>query len=164
MTFTKHRVFFSFHYERDAGRVARIREHPSLPLICNDWESMKMNSGYAIERWIDGQMEAAACTVVLIGGETATRDWIRYEIEKSWNDGKGLFGVYIHEIPDEDGRDSIRGANPFDNVMVGGCALSRVVQLYDPHHAERLNACDYISHNIEQWIDEAIQIRNSGLN
>lgn len=109
-------------------------------------------------------MGAASCTVVFIGGETATRDWIRYEIEKSWNDGKGLLGVYIHNIPDQDGRDSIQGANPFDNVMVGRGPLSRVVQVYDPQHADRLNTCDYISGNIERWINEAIQIRNGGLN
>ena len=122
-----------------------------------------MNNDDDIERWIDRQMEAAACTVVWIGSETAARDWIRYEIEKSWYDGKGLLGIYINKIHDHDGRESIRGANPFDNVIVGGRALSQLVQIYDPEHDNGLQACDYISRHIEQWIDNALQSRNGDL-
>ncbi len=163
MTSTRDQVFFSFHYERDAGRVALIRDHAPSHLICNAWESRKLDTDDEIERWIDNQMGTAACTVVLIGSETATRDWIRYEIEKSWQDGKGLLGVYIHKIPDQNGQDSIRGANPFDDVTVAGRPLSHLVRVYDPEDVHGLSACEYIRRNVGEWVEEAIRIRNGPL-
>lgn len=36
--------------------------------------------------------------IVLIGQETATRPWVKYEIEKAWADKKPLLGVRIHGL------------------------------------------------------------------
>lgn len=160
---TRHQVFFSFHYEQDARRVALIRENAPLPLVGNAWERQKLNTADEIEHWIDSQMETASCTVVLIGSETANRDWIRYEIEKSWKDEKGLLGVYIHKIPDQNGQEAIQGENPFDEVKVGGCALSHLVRVYDPEETDSLSAREYIGRNIARWVEDAIRIRNGYL-
>ena len=84
----RHRVFFSFHYDRDMWRVAQVRNNCAQSLIANDWESAKLGSSHSIAHWIEAQMGEAACTVVLIGSETSDREWVNYEICKSWNDEK----------------------------------------------------------------------------
>jgi hypothetical protein len=54
----------------------------------------------AIEKWIADQMNGKSCSIVLIGNGTAGRKWITYEIIKTWNDKKGVLGVYIHGLKD----------------------------------------------------------------
>ncbi len=125
------RVFFSFYYKADCTRAAKIRNIGVLegnePASDNEWESIWKGGDPAIEAWIDGQMKGRTCTVVLIGSETAGRRWINYEIKKSWRNGKGLLGIYVHNVPDLPNlQTSYKGANPFDKFILSqdGCTLS----------------------------------------
>jgi len=54
----------------------------------------------------------------LIGAETYTRRWVRYEIIKSFDKGNGLLGIYIHKIKDQYGKTDSKGKNPFEYVGV----------------------------------------------
>ena len=156
---SQHRVFFSFHYERDACRVAQVRERCAAAVISNDPESVKLNSFSSIERWIDRQLKPVSCTVVLIGSETAHRNWIDYEIAKSWNDGKGILGIYVHGLRDRYGRQSSPGTNPFDKFVADGLCLSDVVKTYDPWCEGREDMYNHINCHIDDWVDDAIMIR-----
>ena len=49
-----------------------------------------------IKRWINGTMASCSCVVVLIGYQTATRPWVKYEIERGWNEGKGQHALRQH--------------------------------------------------------------------
>lgn len=40
----------------------------------------------------------------LIVSQTANRKWINYEIGKAWDDKKELLGIYIHRLPNQDGK------------------------------------------------------------
>ena len=95
------RVFFSFHYEADNWRTSQVRNigvvEGNRPVTDNKWEEIKRGGAKAIQNWIDGQLTGKSCTIVLIGAATAGRKWIKYEIEKSWNDGKGVW-AYISTI------------------------------------------------------------------
>ena len=98
-------VFFSFHYERDAWRAAQVRNCNMLPsddqigfIDAAEWESIKEKGDAAIERWIDEQSDGTSATAVLIGTETADREWVQHEILKSWNRGNALIGIRIHNI------------------------------------------------------------------
>jgi hypothetical protein len=95
------KVFFSFHYQRDAWRASQVRNigvvEGNASATDNKWEEVKRGGDAAIRRWIDEQLTGRSCTIVLVGAETADRHWVQYEIEKSWNDGnKGLLGIRIH--------------------------------------------------------------------
>lgn len=116
----------------------------------------------AIQDWIDGQLKGRSCTVVLIGEKTAGRKWIKYEIEKSWNLGKGLVGIYIHNLKNQDEKQSDKGSNPFDSFTVGEDKkkLSGIVKAYDPPYKTSTNVYNYISENLEDWVEEAIKIRD----
>lgn len=120
---TRH-AFFSFHYANDVFRAAQVRRMGVIQgnRIAHDnkWEEITKGGDPAIKRWIDDEMVGKSVVVVLIGAETAGRPWIEYEIEKGWNDGKGVMGVRIHDLKDIRGSTSLEGRNPFDGITVIG--------------------------------------------
>lgn len=158
----KRQVFYSFHFDNDVMRVQQIRNigviEGNTPISANDWEELKRKGDSAVEKWIDDNMKYRSCVVVLVGQHTTYRKWIKYEIEKAWNDGKGLMGIYIHNIRCPRTGICTQGINPFDQFNVKGKKLSSIVKCYNPDFRDAYND---IANNIESWIEEAIRIRNS---
>jgi hypothetical protein len=160
------KVFFSFHYKPDNWRASQVRNAGVVegnPAVSdNDWETITSGGDSAIKRWIDGQLSGKSCAVVLIGSATAGRKWINYEIEKAWNDKKGVVGVYIHNLEDRLDNQSPKGDNPFDAIMLddGRKKLSSVVKAYDPPYTISTNVYKHIKDNLDGWVEEAISIRN----
>lgn len=163
----KRRVFYSFHYKKDVRRVAQIRNIGAIegnePVSANEWEDVKKKGNAAIEKWIDDNMKYRSCVIVLVGEETAHRKWVKYEIKKAWDNRKGLLGIYIHNIKDPllckhgyNGK-SHKGDNPFEQIKSkDGTKLSEIVKCYNPFW---FNAYNDIKENLEDWIEEAIEIR-----
>lgn len=119
-------TFFSFHHERDAWRASQVRNSgvvtsaDTVPGFWDkaEWEEVQLKTKEEIQDWIDDQMDGTSVTVVLIGAETASREYVQYEIEQSIALGKGLLGVRIHNVkkpkpgnPQESETDTA-GANP----------------------------------------------------
>ena len=157
----KRQVFYSFHYDNDVFRVQQIRNIGALednkPVSANEWESVKRGGEASIKKWIDDNLRYKSCVVVLVGEETANRKWVRYEIEKAWELGKGLVGVYIHNLKDPRTGKSSKGKNPFDQFEFDdGTKLSSVVKCYNPNPNDAYNE---IKNNLEDWIEEAIASR-----
>lgn len=154
-------VFFSFHYSNDVMRVQQVRNigiiEGNTPVSSNDWETVKRGGDASIKRWIDENMKYKQCVIVLVGAETSTRPWVRYEIEKAWNDRKPIFGIHIHNLRCPRYGTSRKGANPFEQFTFdNGSKLSNVVNCYDP---SSLDAYNDIARNIETWIATAIAQR-----
>jgi hypothetical protein len=158
------RVFYSFHYEPDCWRASQVRNigaiEGNLAASDNDWETITRGGDPAIRRWIDSQLSGRTCTVVLIGAGTGGRKWIDYEIEKSWNDGKGVVGIYIHNLRNRLGLPSPMGANPFTGFNLNGTPLSNIVQAYNPPYTDSKQAYNWVCQNLAAAIDEAVAIRN----
>ena len=81
------KIFFSFHYERDAWRAGQVRNCNVVStedqygfIDAADWEEVKKKGDAAIKKWIGDQMESTTVTAVLIGAETASREWVLHEI------------------------------------------------------------------------------------
>ncbi len=167
MSSPKRRVFFSFHYEKDAWRGAQIRNAGALdgnePVTDNQWETIRRGGDAAIQRWIDDQISTRSCTVVLIGRETAGRKWVQYEITKTWNDGKGVVGIYIHNLKNRFGQQDVQGQNPFDLITFNNTRrpVSSVVKAYNPATSDSQRAYATITTNLQAWVEEAIQIRRN---
>ena len=93
------KAFYSFHYIPDNWRASQVRNmgaiEGNIPVSDNDWEEITKGGDKAIQKWIDGQINGKSCAIVLIGTNTAGRKWIKYEIKKSWNDGKGVLGIWL---------------------------------------------------------------------
>ena len=152
------RVFFSFHFQRDSHRVSQIRnswtvraDHEAQPFLeWADWEKIERQGDDAVKRWIDTQLNGTSVTVVLIGAETAARRWVQYEIEKSFNDGKGLFGIRIHNMMNLRRETDFPGNNPFSNFTLrpSGKSMAEVIPVYDWVN-------DNGRQNISTWIETA---------
>lgn len=160
---TRRRVFFSFHYVHDNWRAAQIRNagvvEGNKRVSDNQWESYADTA--SIKKWVDSQLAGASCTIVLIGSHTAESEWIHYEIKKSWDEGKGLLGIYVHKLKDQYGKQSPKGKNPFDNININGRILSNVVKSYNPPHDDSKDAYHYVKSKIAEWIEDAIRIRKN---
>lgn len=159
------KVFFSFHFNNDCWRTGQVRNIGTIegnkPVSDNDWEEVKKKGDKEIENWIDGQLKGRSCTVVLIGEKTAGRKWIKYEIKRSWELGKGIVGIKIHNLKDSDGNQSNEGRNPFDDFTLDGKKLSEIVKVYNPPYKISTNVYKNIEDNIESWVEEAISIRDN---
>lgn len=152
-------VFYSFHFDNDVMRVQQIRNIGSIegnaPTTPNEWENLKQTGNRAIENWISQNMKYKRCIIVLIGSETASRPWVRYEIIKAWNDGKALLGIYIHNLKCPRNGVSRKGENPFDLIKLDdGRVMSSVVPCYNP---SVINTYRDIANNISNWINYAIR-------
>jgi hypothetical protein len=115
------RVFFSFHYDNDIARAQMIR---------NSWitkpdrasagffdasvrEEAKNKNDTALRSFIEEGLKNTSVTAVLIGSETASRKWVKFEIAESVDRGNGLIGIRVHNMKDLRGNTSARGTNPF---------------------------------------------------
>lgn len=157
----KRQIFYSFHFANDVMRVQQIRNIGALeqnePVSKNDWETVKKKGDAAIKKWINDNMNYRSCVVVLIGAETAQRPWVKYEIEKAWTAGKGLFGVHIHNLKCPVNGKCTKGANPFDQfTLKSGAKLSSIVKCHDPSFSD---AYGDIAENLENWVEQAINQR-----
>lgn len=160
----KRKTFFSFHFVNDSWRASQVRNigivEGNEPVSDNDWEEVKKKGDKAIENWIDNQLKGKSCTIVLIGAETANRKWIKYEIKKSWELGKGVVGIKIHNLKDQKGNQSDEGKNPFEQFTIDGVNMSKIVKTYNPPYKTSTNVYDHIKNNIADWVEEAIKIRD----
>lgn len=129
-------VFYSFHYDNDVFRVQQIRNmgvvEGNEPVSTNDWEQIKRRGDASVERWIDENMK----------------------YKQAYESGKGLFGIYIHNLRCPRTVQCVQGANPFDGFTInnGQQRLSTVIPCYDPGY----DAYAGISSNLARWVASAI--------
>lgn len=158
------KVFYSFHFKPDSWRASKIRNIGAIednqPASDNAWETVTKAGDAAIEKWISDQMKGRTCTVVLIGQNTAKRKWIKHEIRESWVLGMGLLGIHIHNLTDRNEEQSEEGENPFDDLYLGNKPMSSIVKSYNPRYQISRDVRNHIAANLEDWIEDAIQVRN----
>jgi hypothetical protein len=106
------KVFFSFKYE-DVSRAMIVRNSDVIRvdekagfIDAADFEKVKRQGDTAIKNWIDRQLAGTTVTAVLVGAETCTSRWVKYEIQASINRGNGLLGIDISKIRDLAGQTS----------------------------------------------------------
>ncbi len=160
---TKRKCFLSFYYKTDNWRVAQVKNIGSIEeqpiLSSNDWEQIEKNGDAAIEKWIEDNMKGKSCLVVLVGSQTSGRRWVKYEVKRACDKGMGDLGVYIHNLKDRAGKQTSKGASPFEGVMVNGKSIASYAKMYDPPSTDSKTVYEYISDNIASWIDNAIRLR-----
>jgi hypothetical protein len=116
------KVFFSFHYERDGQRASVVRNSwvtkgdAAGYIDSASWEEVKGRGETAIKRWIEDQLSGTSVTAVLIGAETSSRDWVKYEIKRSYERGNGMLGIYLHNIKDFESKTDTPGNNQFGEI------------------------------------------------
>jgi len=73
----------------------------------SEYEEAKKQGSEGIRRMIDRQLKNTSVTLVLIGTETSSRPWVRYEIDKSIEQGNGLLGIRIHHLRNQNEQSSV---------------------------------------------------------
>lgn len=155
------RVFFTFHYQNDIFRVNTIRNHwltkPNRESAGywdhSLWEATKLKGKRALENLIDSGLTGTSVTAILIGAETAGREWVNYEIKRSHELGKGIIGVYIHQIRSANtSRIDPRGRNPLDDFYIeSGYSRTYLSTLYPTY--------DWVTNdgynNFSGWVETA---------
>jgi hypothetical protein len=118
------------------------------------WEEVKREGEDAIEKWINKQMHGTSVTVLMIGNETADRDWVHYEIKKSIERGNGLVGIKVHTLKDKEGSTDFSGGNPLKKFVVEeGGNVKTLSSIFPTYHWEKDNGRE----NIGDWVEEAAQ-------
>ena len=152
-------VFFSFHYENDVNRanVVRnswvIRGNKDAGFIDKaEFEKIKARGDKAVYNWIDEQLIGTSVTAVLIGKETCTRDFVRYELQESYKRGNKIIGIFIHNIKDmRTGLTSPKGDTTFGS-------LGKDFSGQDVYFYQIAKTYDWIIddgyNNFGKWIDD----------
>lgn len=153
------KVFFSFHYDRDVHRVVQVRNswvvraHGEAPPFYDkaEFEQVKRRAG-GIETWIEEQLKGTSVTVVLFGAETYDRPWVRHEIKRSYQLGKGMLAIDIHNLKHPQLGPDVQGRNPLSYWEVERegrkVPLSSLYSTYDWVRHDGYN-------NISTWIENA---------
>lgn len=154
------RVFFSFHYENDVWRANVVRNswvtkadaETAGFIDAADFEEVKKGGDSAIRRWIEKQLESTTVTIVLIGTQTSQREYVKFELEKSFQRGNAMLGIYIHQIKDRYGSVSVKGSNHFGEI--GKDSNSNPV-----YFSSRYQTFDWVDDNgydnIGEWVKDA---------
>jgi hypothetical protein len=156
-------VYFSFHYQRDIQRANIVRNSQTIRAEDEEvgyydhslWEEAQTKGEAAIKALIDGGLAGASVTAVLIGAETYERKWVLYEIAESHNQGMGLLGINLCNVPAWDGSTEAPGPNPFEQLSVptvlgGSKPLSLIYPVYDWVYGDGYS-------NAASWIEGAAQ-------
>ena len=155
-------TFFSFHYQRDIWRVNQVRNswitqgHTTAGFWdSTNWESVKKQGDQAIKNWINRQMKGTSVTVVLIGTETNQRKYVLYEIQRSYQENKGILGIRIHNMKNQYGHTDYWGKNPLDFVTADNVPLSELYSGYNKIYKTYDWVQDNGYYKMGNWIEEA---------
>ncbi|KNH03440.1 hypothetical protein J121_1769 [Qipengyuania citrea LAMA 915] len=116
-----------------------------------EFEKVKARAG-GIEKWIEEQLSGTSVTVVLFGAETSSRPWVRHEIKRSYELGKGIVAIDIHSIKDPQRGSDYQGSNPLDYWSVKRNGMSvPMSSLYRSYEWVKDNGYA----NMPAWIEAA---------
>lgn len=148
------KVFYSFHFDNDNWRAGQVRNIGTVegekPVNGNKWEDVKSKNDSIIKAWIDDNLKDKSCLVVLIGEKTSERKWINYEINRAWELGKAVCGIYIHKLENVYGNQSSKGKNP----------LGRHIPIFESTYSSSKFVYDDIKNNIAELVENAIKVRS----
>lgn len=148
------KVFYSFHFDADNWRAGQVRNIGAVegdkPVNGNRWEDVKSKSDAVIKEWIDEHLKDKSCLIVLIGESTSERKWVKYEIERAWELGKAVCGIYIHKLEDSNGNQSRKGNNP----------LYSYSPVFESDYSTSTYVYDDIKKNISELVERAVTVRS----
>ena len=158
-------AFYSYHHLADYWRASQVRNlgvvDGNMAATDNEWEELKKGGDLLIRKWIADQMEGKSVAIILIGNNTAELIWVRYEIDKAWREGKGVFGLHINHLDDSKGNWAEKGSSPFSGFYINAVPLNNIVKTYEPPYTSSTSCRDYIADNLVDWTETAISIRNN---
>lgn len=151
-------TFASFHYQNDYWRVQQVLNMGAIEgqeiMPAQNWESVKAEGDDAVEEWINAEMAYKAAVVVLIGSQTASRKFVKYEIRRAWSIKKPLLGIRINGLKDASGNTATAGKNPFEQFGFSDSikTYADYVPVFTPTGANSTQIYADIKANLESWV------------
>jgi hypothetical protein len=156
----KRRAFFSFHFD-DIMRVNNVRNTWKITHADSSsnrsfydsslWETRKVTKPEVIKQLIRTGVLYTSAVCVLVGSNTWSRRWVRYEIARAIVDRRGLLAVHINNIHHHQTRTPhARGRNPLSHM---GIAKLQSDKWLDPEYYlyEMSLVSDGYGRTIEHW-------------
>jgi len=155
------KVFYSFYYKEDISRTMVVRNRwltRSTQTISGvidkaDFEKIKKAGNISIKNWIKKQLNGTSVTVVLLGSNTLSRDYVNYEICESIRRGNAIIGVHINGIKDFQGRTSSKcNAHTVikQNINSDDIYFDEICDIYDYKLDDGYN-------NLANWVEIAVR-------
>lgn len=131
----KRRAFFSFHFD-DIMRVNNVRNTWKITHADSSsnrsfydsslWETKKVTKPEVVKQLIRTGVLCTSAVCVLVGSNTWSRRWVRYEIARAIVDRRGLLAVHINNINHHQtkGPHSL-GRNPLSHMGIAKLQLSK---------------------------------------
>jgi hypothetical protein len=156
------KAFFSYDIDRDGWRAQQVRDAWLAQAgggatgfwDASVWEAARKRGSEAVKRLIDEALADTSVTMLLIGTDTASQDYVEYAIIQSCakTPRHGVVGIYIHDLKDKDGSIDAKGLNPLDAIYVSHDGfpsyLSFVYPTYDWVQDEGRK-------HLPAWVEEA---------
>lgn len=118
-------IFFSFHYgdvssfRANVVRNSWVTMDRSINFIDKSiWEDAERKGDINLKNLIKKCLKGTSVTIVLVGTNTHARRWVKYEIIKSFVEGKGILPIYINRIPSKNEGIKIKGINPLERLAI----------------------------------------------
>lgn len=120
------KIFFSFHYDDVSSFRANVvrqswvtkKDRTASFIDKSMWEEAEKKGIMALKLLIENGLVGSSVTVVLVGSETHERRWVKYEIIKSFTEGKGILPIHINRIPSKSEGIKSKGPNPLDRLRL----------------------------------------------
>lgn len=118
----KQKNVFVSHYGKDDEQIGNLKEllaKKGYVLRNSSIDSTKPNEAENpdyIKKLLRSRMEWAGTTIVLIGPQTHTREWVNWEIEYSNKLGNRIVGIFIQGASDSDVPDAFA---EYGDTLVG---------------------------------------------
>ncbi len=144
------RCCFIFDYDNDLARAKQINDLKlvlgTAPAGFDDasrWREARNAGKEAVRGLIDGALSSTSATIVLIGEKTADLDYVEYAFEQTISRNNGIVGLFVHDMPDENGKTSTKGKVPYE---------VQAAEKLDAHHYD---VHDWDQSKFEEWVEEA---------
>ena len=132
-------IFFSFHYADVSSFRANVvrnswltmRDRHANFIDKSMWEEAERKGTTALKNLIANGLNGTSVTVILIGSETCTRRWVRYEIIKSFTENKGILAVHINRIKSIKDGVIAKGINPLTRLALSVSDDCKIVSFFE---------------------------------
>ncbi len=132
-------IFFSFHYEDVSSFRANVvrnswltmRDRSANFIDKSMWEEAEKKGISFLQALIEKGLKGTSVTAILVGTETFSRRWVKYEIVKSFTEGKGLLPIYINRIPSKNEGIKAKGINPLERLAVDVSTDCKKLSFYE---------------------------------
>lgn len=118
-------IFFSFHYQDVSSFRANVVRNSWVTMQQDfnfidrsAWEEAEKRGTQQLKKLIELWLTGTSVTVVLVGTDTHLRRWVKYEIVKSFVEGKGVLPIFINRIPSKNENIKSKGINPLGRLAV----------------------------------------------